>query len=110
MDLPLIAVPEIAALDAGTLQRLWFGDAAALSPLGLDSMSFFHWCQMLAREALWMGRLPAWQGALPEEWQAFWPAGIRKWPEDSPVIAADYPFNQLFPHPLSCLINPPPIS
>jgi GR25 family glycosyltransferase involved in LPS biosynthesis len=78
-------------LKAGTLED------AGLEPSENDDAKLRDWLAMIAREALDMHRLPAWQSAAisPDKVAAHWPAGLRPLEGGDLKALCNYPWNGL---------------
>ena len=85
-------------LKAGTLEDT--GLAAAE-----DDDKLRDWLAMIAREALDMHRLPAWQSAAisPDKVAALWPAGVRSFAGSDVKALTGYPWNGLLRPPAARL-------
>jgi hypothetical protein len=100
MELPFILVEEPASLTEPERGALLFHDA----PVPRHVPGLLDWMHTGACRALIYGTLPAIpvNEAPPEETlRRLWPAGILRHPGADLPALADYPFNGLFPHPMT---------
>jgi hypothetical protein len=108
-QLPLVLVPEGAAVPGGSESNLHFGpeNPAARAKLAGNDCELLCALHLCAQEALDFGCLPALRAAdAPplSRLSRLWPAGIRPWLPDSGGELAAYPFNGLFPHPFNSIL------
>lgn len=112
--LPFVHVEDSldsAGMDA-VRQFVHFGNNLkydTLEDIGLDvcvdsDFALGEWLEMIAREAIEMGRLPGLQHPrIPtDRLNSYWAAGVHRYREIADLgRLADYPYNGLFPHPLN---------